>query len=202
MRWAAGLLLAVTLGGCASVRPGPEAPGANAEAAWERHRVALQQLPGWAATGRVVVRQGGEGFSASLRWRQQAGAYVLRVMAPLAQGTWQLSGAPGIARMQGPDGQAVEAGDPESMMREALGWSLPVAGARYWVLGIPDPAQAITLRELDAQGRLARLEQAGWTVQVQEYTEVGEYLLPRRLQISRDGIDIRLAISRWEPATS
>src|SRR3546814_8106960 len=46
------------------------------------------------------------------------------------------------------------------------------SGLRWWVLGLPAP-NAPPQIELDGQGRLAALTQVGWTLQYQEYQDVG-----------------------------
>jgi outer membrane lipoprotein LolB len=46
----------------------------------------------------------------------------------------------------------------------------------------------------DPQGRLAELQQAGWTIEYLEYTGA----LPSRLRLVYPGIELRLAISEWK----
>src|SRR3546814_20340657 len=61
------------------------------------------------------------------------------------------------------------------------------SGLRWWVLGLPAPNAPAQI-ELDAQGRLAALTQVGWTLQYQEYQDVGGIALPRRFEAKNQQI--------------
>ena len=191
-------VLAVACAACAPLVTKPVADQAARTQAWNQHSAAIAKLSSWSFTGRIVVRNGGEGFSGTLRWRQDGERFLLRIIAPLAQGSWQLAGDPRGVEMSAPKGERRSAADAETLLREVLGWSVPVAGARYWVSGIPDPSSDVRKLDLDEQGRLAVLEQAGWNISELEYVPVGSYELPKRLSLRRDELLVKLAVSRWE----
>jgi outer membrane lipoprotein LolB len=194
------LLLGLACAACAPLTTKP-VPDASARAeAWRRHRTTIAELAVWSLTGRIVVRDAGEGWSGTLRWRQDGDRFQLRLIAPLAQGTWQLAGDAGGVEMSAPKGERRFAADAETLMLEALGWSIPVTGARYWVTGIPDPELDVGRLDLDAEGRLAALEQAGWSVAEIEYVPVGSYQLPKRLKLERESLRVQLAVSWWDLA--
>ena len=58
-----------------------------------------------------------------------------------------------------------------------------------------------TVETLDADGRLASLEQQGWRVSYEEYrsqaTPQGSLRLPRRLTAKREALQLRVVIDRW-----
>ena len=193
----AGAALCALLAGCAgpALQPGP-APG-GADPRWLAHRAAVTALDSFTLSGRVAIQRGSEGGGAKLRWRQAGAVTDLRIMAPMAQGTFRLEGdASGVA-LTAPDGRRYAAENFEDLMAAHLNWAFPVDGARYWVRGIPDPAQPVANLGLDAAGRLSDLAQAGWRISVLEYRDVDGQSLPARLFLNADDLKIRLAVDTW-----
>lgn len=189
------LALGAVLGGCASV-PGRPAPGAD-DARWQAHRETVAALDRFTLTGRVAIQHGAEGGGAKLRWRQTGQDSDLRIMAPLAQGTFRLEGNEQAVVLTAPDGRQYRAASFEALMAAHVGWSFPVDGARYWVRGIPDPAQPVENLALDSAGRLSDLAQAGWRISVLEYGPGLGVTLPKRLFLNAGELKIRLAIDGW-----
>ncbi|HMM76714.1 MAG TPA: lipoprotein insertase outer membrane protein LolB [Gammaproteobacteria bacterium] len=195
---AALLGLLAALAGCASA-PWRAAPApAAADARWAAHRDAVAGLAAFTVTGRVGIQRGSEGGGAKLRWRQQGPDSDLRIMAPLAQGSFRLQGDAGQVVLSAPDGKQYRAASFEALMAAHLGWSFPVEGARYWVRGIPDPRQPVEQLSLDGEGRLSDLAQAGWRISVLEYGAAAGTTLPKRLFLNAGDLKIRLAIDGWE----
>lgn len=60
------------------------------------------------------------------------------------------------------------------------------------------PSPGVPARfHLDAQGRLVRLEQAGWTMTVTGYGD-SEPALPTRIEWQRDAQTVTLINDRWQ----
>jgi len=191
-------LLTVVLAGC-TYAPWRATPAPTAEdARWTAHRDAVAALESFTVTGRVAVQHGSEGGGAKLRWRQRGADGDLRIMAPLAQGSFRLQGGAGQVVLSAPDGKQYRATSFEALMAAHLGWSFPVEGARYWVRGIPDPGQPIDQLSLDAEGRLSDLAQSGWRISVLEYDSALAQALPKRLFLNAGELKIRLAIDGWQ----
>lgn len=194
------LLLCAWLAGCAGLSsrvPEPVAPDPR-EARWAVHRATVGALDPFTLTGRVAIQRGSEGGGARLRWRQDGASSDLRVMAPMAQGTFRLAGAPEGVVLTAPDGRQYAAPSFESLMAAHLGWSFPVEGARYWVRGVPDPSVPVGNLNLDAEGRLRDLAQSGWRISVLDYREVDGMTLPARLFLNAGELQIRLVIDTWQ----
>jgi len=190
-------VLFTVVAGCTTApwRPEPE-PGAS-DARWLAHREAVTALDTFTVTGRIAIQRGSEGGGAKLRWRQAGSDSDLRIMAPLSQGSFRLNGNAQEVVLSAPDGKQYRAASFEALMAAHLGWSFPVDGARYWVRGIPDPRQSIDQLNLDADGRLSDLAQAGWRISVREYTPAADVSLPKRLFLNAGDLKIRLAIDGW-----
>lgn len=205
MRWrtvsvglTAGVLGLVLLAGCARFAPRPatlsEPPPRSP---WEQRRAQLTPLQHYALHGRIAIQRGQEGTQAQVRWSQDGDSFDLRLVAPLAQGAFLLSGNAAAVTLTAPDGRQYSAPDLDTLMTTHLQWALPVAGARYWVLGLPVPGHPVTQLSLDEQGRLRDLAQDGWRISVLDYRKVEGVDLPRKLFLLGDTLRLRLVINAW-----
>lgn len=164
---------------------------------WELRRQALLEINRWHLTGRVAVRIDQEAWSANVRWGQRQDAYLLDVYGPLGQGRLRLNGDSEGVTATSREGEQVSARSPEALLFQELGWMLPVSGLRYWVRGIPAPEVPESSLALDELGRLARLEQAGWSIEFSAYGEGDGIDLPRRIRLDNGEIFVRLVIDEW-----
>ncbi len=195
MRFVLAATLIGFIAGCAS-RP-PTVPLESLDDQWSMREEALQRLPRWEFSGRVSIAVEDQGWHATLDWKQQDNSYEIDLSGPLGQGRLVIAGSPGGVRARSADGQVVVAKDAESLIAQRLGWTLPVAGLRYWVRGIPDPEWPVQSMTVDSLGRLATLRQDGWRIQYPAYVEGPGLDLPRKLRLERDRIDVRLVIDQW-----
>ncbi|MBI2803107.1 MAG: outer membrane lipoprotein LolB [Gammaproteobacteria bacterium] len=190
------LVCGILLTGCATAPPPAPAPDTNG-IAWHTRQTTLAALSHWTLDGRLAIQRGQEGGQARLRWTQSGQDFELRIMAPLSQGTYVIRSAPAGVELVAPDNTVYHARDLDALMTTHLHWALPVAGAQYWVRGIPDPAQPVANLQLDATGRLQDLAQAGWRVSVLEYQARQDVDLPAKLFILGNDLQLRLAITQW-----
>jgi outer membrane lipoprotein LolB len=77
-----------------------------------------------------------------------------------------------------------------------LGFEPPLGSLRYWVLGVPDPAEPAQ-QSLDAQQRLVSLQQGGWQIDYGGYMSVAGEWLPAKLTLQREGVRVRVVIDGW-----
>jgi len=178
------------LAGCQTL---PSAPVRGPDAA---EGAAIAALDAWQATGRVAVRAGNDGFSASFDWQEAAGHGELGVRGPFGAGAVRISRSD--ERIVIESGTAAplevlapfEALEPELTAR--LGFPLPLGPLRYWVRGVPAPGEP-------ADGTGAEFRQAGWQVSVTAFVPVAGAPgpLPARLTLTRDTTRIRVLVDRW-----
>lgn len=152
---------------------------------------------GFEMTGRVAVRHGAESATARMAWRHAPAFDELMISSPLGQGIAELTRRDGVYSLQTSDGRRVSAPDPEALTEEALGWRLPLAGLPDWVRGRPQPGHAAETRYGDDR-RATLVRQLGWTIEYLAWDDATG--LPSRLRLTREDLDIRLAIDRWVTA--
>jgi outer membrane lipoprotein LolB len=192
------LTLFLLLGACARMPVTPALSPQEIERRWASHRAALEAIKQWSLEGRVAIQTEKDGWNAGLHWKQAADAYAMRVMAPLGQGSYELEGDSVGVVMRTPKNETLMAATPESLMQENLGWSLPMTGLHYWVRGIPDPASPIEAIQLDGEGRMAELRQAGWRISVLRYERAGGLELPTKLFMHNLRLKVRLVVDTWQ----
>lgn len=158
----------------------------------------VTELPAhWQLSGRLSLTQGETGWHGGMDWTQEAETFRLRVSGPLGQGGFLLSGNEGGVLLLDAAQQTYVAPDADTLLTEVTGWILPVTGMRYWVRGIPDPAMQFEA-EVDAEGRLQQLLQAGWTIRYTRYHTTGNGRWPARLALVRDDVSVRMVIDQWQ----
>jgi len=191
------LLAGVLLAACVSAPPRPAAPPAS----WDARRTALQAIARFSLDGRIAAAVGQEGFNASLTWAQQGGRSDLTLRAPLGFGSAQVIRDGTDIRMTSSRGQKLSGAVAMDELSRRLGFDPPLDSLRYWVLGVPDPAQPAIETPGEAMS-LAVLEQQGWRVEYAEYKAFGTggaaEMMPRRLTLTRTGIRLRLVIDHWK----
>ncbi|MEM8767292.1 MAG: lipoprotein insertase outer membrane protein LolB [Pseudomonadota bacterium] len=152
-------------------------------------------------TGKVGIREGTESFSANLLWRQQAEGFRMDLWGPLGQGRVEIVNKGSQIQLRNGQGLITE-GDPDQVMREQLGWTLPLTVLPSWVQGQPLADVQVSAARLDEAGRLAAFEQLGWSVALDRYEAVtgaaGERQLPTRITATRAETRVRVVVADWQ----
>ena len=216
-RIACAALVAAVLSACTSVPVRPplqtveldEASKARAQAQLAAREAAVRAWPELGFTGRVAMSNGRDGGSGRIEWRQAGAEYRVTLSAPVTRQSWQLQGGPGGARIDGLEGGPREGADVAALLWEATGFEIPVAALAAWAAGTRAPEAVSGAAEVgfDAGGRLARLQQDGWTIDYLEWQPepgAGGHALPTRINAQRDAARVRLIVDAWsaDPAPS
>ena len=188
-----GAALLAVLAGCRTLPPAPP-PGTS----WEVRRPQLQSLEHFALRGRIAVAAGGEGFNAGLRWTQEGSRSEVTLQGPLGVGGAQLTASGDDLTVVTARGERIESAAAHAELAARLGFDPPLSSLRYWVLGVPDPAQPAEESLDPAQQRLAALTQEGWHVQYQSYSSANGEALPARMTLERDAVRVRLLVDDWQ----
>ncbi len=182
---------------CATKPPRDDAARA---AYWQQHREKLSDLITWQLQGRIAIHVNKEAWSASLHWRQDRNAYRLRIIAPLGQGSYELSGGEQGVYMRTAANEVLYADDAETLLRENLGWAIPLGGLAYWIKGLPEPGIETEMLQLDEKGRITGMSQSGWRLSYRRYTHSSGYELPGKIFLENGEVKLRLIIKDWKTA--
>ena len=128
--------------------------------------------------GRIAARYRSEAFTGNIAWRHAKTGDELLITTPTGQGVAQIVRQGDAVLLKTAEPREYRAADSESLTERVLGFPVPIEGLAEWVLGKPAP----------------QLESRGWRVEYQEYDEQRR---PRRMRLTYQGIELRLAISQW-----
>lgn len=189
----ATLALLALLAGCRTI-PVSLPPAAS----WSLRRAELQARAHFELKGQVAVAAGSEGFNARLRWVQDGARSQVALEGPLGAGGVEVTSEGSALRVVAANGTTLESDAARAELATRLGFEPPIASLRYWILGVPDPAQPAG-ETLDAgQQRLTRLEQGGWRIDYSSYVVVGSEWRPSRLTLERADVRVRLLVNDWQ----
>jgi outer membrane lipoprotein LolB len=192
----AALLVALAvLAGCRTVPP-PVSPGPGADAPWPLQLAALEKFDRYALTGRVAVVAGDDGFTASLRYRQRSARSDLALDGPLGIGGLRMEFEGDSLQVTNSRGHRLNGQAARDELEARLGFPLPLAELRWWLLGIPDPAGGAGS---SADPMPTAFEQNGWKVSIDARTPALGFTLPKRLTATRDNARLKLLVESWQP---
>ncbi len=183
----------ILLSACAPVRVRENSATLAAQSAREAQ---LAPHTHWKILARISVSNGSDGGPGELEWRQDGDAYSFTVRAPVTGKTWKLSGDAKHAALEGIDGPPATADNPQRLLRERLGWDVPLQELAAWVRGLRASGTGATV-QYDDRNRPAVIEQAGWKIEYRDWFDDRTPPLPRKVFASRGQAHVRMAISQW-----
>lgn len=186
--------------GCS--RLGGIADETAAQQRWQARQQALRAVERWDIHARAALRLEGEAYQIGIRWQRTEQDFTLLLEAPFGQGVIRIDAVAANYRLLLPDGRSFVNDSPEALLDEVLGWSLPIGGLEYWIRGLPWPGSTYAQRN-DSAGRSLSIRQDRWTIRYLDYFDAdGGPALPRRLNLARDQLALKLVIERWQPIAS
>jgi outer membrane lipoprotein LolB len=163
---------------------------------YETRADTLRSLEHWSLDGKLAVSDGEDGGSGRLEWRAEPGLSELDFRGTLGRGAWQLDIETERAILNLANGDSWQAPDVSTLVREHVGWDVPVDALEWWVRGLAAPGR-VERRDFDADGRMTFLSQYGWDVAYDRYKEYSGMSLPMRLEARRGEQHVKLAMRRW-----
>jgi outer membrane lipoprotein LolB len=146
--------------------------------------------------GRIGVRSSQDSWQANLFWSHDDRQDRLRLSGPLSQGLISIIVQPDLIYINEGNGVEQLARDPEAALKARLGFSVPLRSLRYWMLGVPNPAESW---RPSASGEDGAFEQQGWRVIPTGHAEIGGYHLPERLSVEGAGVRLKILVDQWRP---
>ncbi|KWE67687.1 outer membrane lipoprotein LolB [Burkholderia ubonensis] len=187
---AAGAALA--LAGCASTPPSASVPGG-----------VLQTAATHAYHGRFAVQYNDrlgrqQNVYGNFDWQEYGDDVSLELRSPLGQTLAVVKSSPRTASLELPNRQPQFATDVDQLMQNTLGFSLPLAGLRYWLQPTPAPASpAATVRDAEDGARIKQIRQDGWTIDYLSYADAPATSVKRvNLVRATPPLDIKLVLDQ------
>ncbi|MCZ6871337.1 MAG: lipoprotein insertase outer membrane protein LolB [Gammaproteobacteria bacterium] len=161
------------------------------------HVADVGSLTRWSLIGKFGVRQPDSGTSFGIVWDQDGSDYEIRVRGPMGQSAALLRGNEHRVTIERAGEPTLTGNDVQALLREALGWEVPVNTLRFWIRGLPDPALEVESASYLDTGWFAELVQLEWHVKFSRYRAIEAFSLPGRVRASRDGVTLTLVVTRW-----
>lgn len=173
----------------------------QAQRLWASRQLAVSALDSWDIHARAVLKMEDQSYYIGFSWKRAAERFTILLEAPLGQGVFRLEGhADGSYGLRLPDGQVYTNSTAEALLKDVIGWSLPISGLEYWIRGLPQPGSDYR-HSLDWSGRAKTIRQDRWAIKYVDYFEgTPGPALPRRINLSRDALSLKLVIERWQQA--
>lgn len=191
----AAFLLAIA--GCSQL--GSLSNDEQAQRLWASRQLAVSALDSWDIHARAALKLEGGAYNIGLSWKRAAERFTILLEAPFGQGVFRIEGNAGESyRLRLPDGQVYTNSSAEALLEDVIGWSLPISGLEYWIRGLPQPGSDYR-HSLDWSGRAKTIRQDRWAIKYVDYFEGPPGpALPRRINLSRDALSLKLVIERWQ----
>ncbi len=193
------ILLSVFVGGCASL-PSTQPPATPHQTISSNDRQAqLEQIKSWTASGALSITQASrQPTIMHYQWKQQGPVnYRVDLAASLNLGQVSIISSGGrVALLRGNEPPKT-ASTPEDLMRETLGWTLPIPDLWFWARGLPGPGNTQNV-QYDKFGHLVALQQGGWQLRLADYRSVQGVDLPQIIQLQRAALAAKIVITQWQ----
>jgi len=160
------------------------------------HLAQLAAIEEFSLHGRIGVQTNSKGFSGSLQWQHSSTGDDINLYSPLGSQVASITRTAEQVTLQDSSGKRFSAADAETLTQETLGWKLPLTGLADWSIGRPSqgPVQKSVWNE---QGLLTNLEQDGWKIEYDNYKQQGAYMLPGKIFLKSDQLNLKLLVETW-----
>lgn len=181
------LLSGSLLAGCTTVNTVPEP-------------VVLPDTPAsiraWSVDGRIGVQTADKAWQANLYWEHDPAQDRLRISGPLSQGLVSIVVQKDLIFVNEGNGVTQLSRDPDTMLRQRLGFAVPLTSLRYWMLGVPDPDQSS--RPIPGGEDGNGFQQVGWRIYPDALASVDGWMLPRKLRAQGAGVKLKILADDWQ----
>jgi len=156
-----------------------------------------ESLTRWSMDGRIGVQSGEKAWQANLFWEHDPQQDRLRLSGPWSQGLVSIILQKDLIYVNEGAGVTALSKDPDAVLREKLGFVVPLASLRYWILGRPNPHLGSRPGPAEGGDENQAFEQSGWHINVQNTTQVDGWLLPQKLVAQGAGVKLKIVTDQW-----
>jgi outer membrane lipoprotein LolB len=179
-----------SLTGCALISKEPSGPSVSAT------QQKLYSLDSWRLEGRVGVQTSKDAWQANLFWEHDQHQDRVQLSGPFSQGAVSIILQDDLIYINEGNGVVESSRDPDALLKARLGFAVPLASLRYWILGVPSPAAEHTV-ERDSSGAGRVFRQLGWLLQFERFVNVRDLVLPKKMMIQGEEVKLKLIADQW-----
>ncbi|MCW8964708.1 MAG: lipoprotein insertase outer membrane protein LolB [Gammaproteobacteria bacterium] len=193
------VILIASIGLSACSRPGlrPDVQSTVTVLDWQQRQIRLNDIHQWDVSGRIAMQTTDDAWSASMEWQQSGDNYDIRLFGPLGGEALSIKGQQDFVELTNDDGEIFTAASAAELIYRQTGWRVPVDGLRYWVRALAAP-QIPAEHFFNQGGRLSELRQLDWIVYYQDYQQVNNLEMPRKIRLEHGHFTVKLILRDWQ----
>ena len=153
-------------------------------------RLHLYELEHWSFEGRLALTGQKDSWSANIAWEHGPDEEKIKLSGPLGQGAVVIQVTGNIVTIDRGGNDVQTSTQPEEFINQQLGMFVPVRSLRYWVVGLPEPAQSY--RETDTG-----FNQARWLSEYKQMQSVDGESMPRKMTVMNEQVKLKVIIDHW-----
>ncbi|MDD2834076.1 MAG: lipoprotein insertase outer membrane protein LolB [Methylotenera sp.] len=162
----------------------------------EAHLKRVGSIQQFSLQGRIGVQSNYKGFSGGLLWQHNPSMDEINLHSPFGGQVASITKNSELITLTEANGKQTSASNAETLTYQILGWKLPLKGLQDWTLGRPAEG-SITASSWDENGLLTSLSQNGWKIEYQNYADENGYLLPHKISLKSELVNLKLVIEKW-----
>jgi len=182
---------------------------------WQRYKAELSTISSWRLRGKMGVKTGPKGGSATLKWRHGSKQQRIELYGPFGGGRVIINVDNEGAVLKDTKGKVIRGETASEVLYQRLGWQVPFDHLADWARGLPSEGASDVV--INRQGRLKRLLQGNWEVKIQGYQPVNStiegLMLPTKINVSAlpgtmeiysddgeylgDELNVKVILKRW-----
>ena len=167
----------------------------------QQHIASLASIKHFTLKGRIGVITLKEGFSGGISWKHQIDHDLVEVYSPFGSKIANIIKTPTDVSLTTKDGNNLKANTVESLTEMSLGWKIPLTDLNDWAIGRP-AATKIDSVTWNEQGYITNLKQNGWDIEYEKYEEKNGYLLPNKIYLKSEKLNLKLLVENWSELTN
>jgi outer membrane lipoprotein LolB len=157
-----------------------------------------KEASAWELQGKLAVRTPEEKFSTNLYWLHTGTRDELKLTTMLGTTVLSLISAQGKAVLE-VDGKRFEDSDPQRLLDDISGWSIPLASLPLWITGqVGDSLVLVSNADGTPRQLQSREETAPWLVDFVNWQRQSGAPVPAQLRLRRNELQLKIQLTHWQ----
>lgn len=158
----------------------------------------VSQIQSFEAKGKVAIFTPDKRESVNFHWQQDKNKYQIRFTTFLGLEVAYLEGDHQNLTIKA-DGREFKSTEPEVLLKEVVGWQIPLKHLSHWLIGNP---RGVVMSKHEgselAKKVLARISsQQEWMITYDHYLPIHKLHLPDKINLKQYQYKINMSINQW-----
>lgn len=177
--------------------------------AWQEHARQVAAMTEWTLSGRLAIRQEGQADTVRINWRQSGDNSLINLSSTfLGLGAVRIQAEPGLVLVEKAGETARTLPSLDTLSSEYIPYDFPAAWLLWWIRGLPVPELDTSVQTTTELGVLQELEQSAaaggrsYALRYENYKNIDGLLLPGRIRLNSQGVQLTFIIDNWRSGPS